>query len=852
MVLCVVLGFGKEITIYFRRKNEYNQRMEELRQEYVEEEPVVTGTVKPAPKPLPDNYSFREPRPENAIYDEAKVNEAATRMPSAHQNTVETLASDKTSDNMNAGTRRRRSKTSTENSNSLNDENASNSKGPNFNFISFINNKRNNGNQENAENVVDEGNTQPSKRNFFSNLPNYIENKKEENETDAPVNKPKQDDNGEPVYKRELRDKFDKNKTKNASDADSKGTDIKNGSASNSDKPVASFSGNKAGLEEIKTNEEEIEAAINDSDNEALKAAKKEAKAPKKRSERKSAKKMDKNELDEAVSKFGESFEDAEEVDDYIYPTYDLLDPVPVLNDKINSDAELMEMADKLQETLKSFGVNVTIEDVVSGPSVTRFELKPEVGVKVNKVKSLSDDIMLSLAVKSIRIEAPIPGKSAIGIEIPNAKKRPVTFRELIEGEEFKDSNAGLAFAVGKDIYGKIIVTDIEKMPHLLVAGATGSGKSVCINTLIMSLLYKYKPNELKLIMIDPKVVELSVYNGIPHLFCPVVTDAKEAAAALNWAVAEMMKRYNKFKELGVRNIKGYNKKVASVPNAEDAGYGHMCSLVLIVDEFADLMAVASKEVEQAVCRIAQLARAAGIHLILATQRPSVDVITGLIKANIPSRIALSTSSAIDSRTIIDMAGAEKLVGHGDMLFFPAGSSEPARLQGSFLTDEEIERVTNFLKDNNDAPVYDRSVTKVVQVTETNDASKEQDDRDEYFEQAARFVIESERASAGQLQRKFKIGFNRAGRILDQLCEAGIVGESEGTKPRAVLVTIPELNMMLGVGAEDDSSEENEDSTEDEINDSVALDALASLEESNDNPSGELTDINTSDDDTND
>ena len=335
-----------------------------------------------------------------------------------------------------------------------------------------------------------------------------------------------------------------------------------------------------------------------------------------------------------------------------------------------------------------------------------------------------------------------------------------------------------------------------------MIAGATGSGKSVCINTLIMSILYKADPKDVKLIMIDPKVVELSVYNGIPHLFCPVVTDPKEAAAALNWAVREMMDRYNKFKELGVRNIAGYNEKIQTVENAEAAGYARMPYLVVIVDEFADLMMVASKEVEDAVCRLAQLARAAGIHLVLATQRPSVNVITGVIKANIPSRIAFSVSSAIDSRTILDKGGAEKLLGKGDMLFFPSGYSEPVRVQGAFVSDKEVSDVVEFLCSNNETPEYDHSVTQIVDEPKEEEAQekKPQDDRDDYFADAGRFVIESDRAAAGQLQRKFSIGFNRAGRIIDQLNKAGVVGPAEGTKPRKVLMTMEEFEQMLSGG----------------------------------------------------
>ena len=483
----------------------------------------------------------------------------------------------------------------------------------------------------------------------------------------------------------------------------------------------------------------------------------------------------------------------------YEFPPIDLLGlPQKVAGSM--SDDELRATAMKLQETLESFNVHVKMGAVTCGPTVTRYELLPEQGVRVNKITNLADDLKLSLAAKSIRIEAPIPGKAAVGIEVPNPTASAVFFRELLEGDTFQKSKSPMTFAVGKDIGGKIIMADISKMPHLLIAGATGSGKSVCINTLIMSILYKSDPKDVKLIMIDPKVVELSVYNGIPHLFCPVVTDPKEAAAALNWAVREMMDRYNKFKELGVRNISGYNDKIQSVPDAEGAGYAKMPYLVVIVDEFADLMMVASKEVEDAVCRLAQLARAAGIHLVLATQRPSVNVITGVIKANIPSRIAFSVSSVTDSRTILDKGGAEKLLGKGDMLFFPSGYSEPVRVQGAFVTDNEVSDVVEFLRQNNDSPEYNNEVTEVVDEPKEVQAPEEKksgSEYDEYFADAGRFVIESDRAAAGQLQRKFSIGFNRAGRIIDQLHKAGVVGPAEGTKPRKVLMTIEEFDRMV-------------------------------------------------------
>ena len=438
--------------------------------------------------------------------------------------------------------------------------------------------------------------------------------------------------------------------------------------------------------------------------------------------------------------------------------------------------------------------MNVTITDISCGPSVTRYEMFPEQGTKVSKILSLTDDIKLNLAASDIRIEAPIPGKAAIGIEIPNKHNQTVHFRDLIESQTFKTFKSKLAFAVGKDIGGKTVVTDLAKMPHLLIAGATGSGKSVCINTLIMSILYKAAPEEVKLIMIDPKMVELSIYNGIPHLLIPVVTDPKKASGALNWAVAEMTNRYKKFTETGVRNIEGYNKKVRELQKSGEIDpetIKKMPQIVIIIDELADLMMVAPGEVEDAIVRLSQLARAAGIHLVIATQRPSVNVITGLIKANVPSRIAFSVSSGVDSRTIIDMNGAEKLLGKGDMLFYPAGYSKPVRVQGAFISDNEISDVVTFLKENEDVAVYDTEVTeKIENKLKSSTVSQE---RDEYFEAAARFVIEKDKASIGMLQRMFKIGFNRAARIVDQLSDAGIVGPEEGTKPRKVLMSSEQL-----------------------------------------------------------
>ena len=467
---------------------------------------------------------------------------------------------------------------------------------------------------------------------------------------------------------------------------------------------------------------------------------------------------------------------------DYIFPPVTLL----IKEQQTQSsgyEQYLKETALKLQQTLESFGVNVTITDISCGPSVTRYEMFPEQGTKVSKIISLTDDIKLNLAASDIRIEAPIPGKAAIGIEIPNKHNQTVHFRDLIESSTFEKFKSRLAFAVGKDIGGKTVVTDLAKMPHLLIAGATGSGKSVCINTLIMSILYKASPEEVKLIMVDPKMVELSIYNGIPHLLIPVVTDPKKASGALNWAVAEMTNRYKKFTETGVRNIEGYNKKVKELQKSGEIDpetIKKMPQIVIIIDELADLMMVAPGEVEDAIVRLSQLARAAGIHLVIATQRPSVNVITGLIKANVPSRIAFSVSSGVDSRTIIDMNGAEKLLGKGDMLFYPAGYSKPVRVQGAFISDSEISDVVEFLKENEDVAVYDTEVTEKIE-SKLNSAAISQE-KDEYFEAAARFVIEKDKASIGMIQRMFKVGFNRAARIVDQLADAGIVGTGRRNK----------------------------------------------------------------------
>lgn len=487
----------------------------------------------------------------------------------------------------------------------------------------------------------------------------------------------------------------------------------------------------------------------------------------------------------------------------YSFPPVSLLkkgDP----NASGDSREHLQEMSARLQATLDNFGVRAHVTNVTCGPSVTRYEIQPEMGVKVSKIVSLTDDIKLNLAVPDIRMEAPIPGKAAIGIEVPNKENVTVAFRDLVESDEFKGHRSDIAFAVGKDISGNVIVADIAKMPHLLIAGATGSGKSVCINTIIMSILYKAHPNDVKLIMIDPKVVELSVYNGIPHLLIPVVTDPKKAAGALHWAVAEMTERYNKFAEYNVRDLKGYNKKAESISAGEDGKKPEkMPQIVIIVDELADLMMVAPGDVEDAICRLAQLARAAGIHLIIATQRPSVNVITGLIKANMPSRIAFSVTSGVDSRTILDMNGAEKLLGKGDMLFYPQGYQKPVRVQGAFVSDTEVSNVVDFMTAKNGQVNYNSEIEEKVKHAAASSGSQggmgisSSDERDVYFAEAGKFVIEKEKGSIGMLQRMFKVGFNRAARIMDQLEAAGVVGPEEGTKPRKVLMTKEEFEQYI-------------------------------------------------------
>lgn len=467
-----------------------------------------------------------------------------------------------------------------------------------------------------------------------------------------------------------------------------------------------------------------------------------------------------------------------------------------------DSTKELKETALRLQQTLNTFGVKVTITDISQGPSVTRYEMQPEQGVKVSKIVGLADDIKLNLAATDIRIEAPIPGKAAVGIEVPNKENMTVALRDLLESKEFKEFPSNIAFAVGKDIAGKTVVADIAKMPHMLIAGSTGSGKSVCINTIIMSILYKAHPDDVKLIMVDPKVVELSVYNGIPHLLIPVVTDPKKASAALHWGVSEMEDRYRKFADFNVRDLKGYNKKVESMQeNGEEDAPAKMPQIVIIVDELADLMMVSPGEVEESICRLAQLARAAGIHLIIATQRPSVDVITGLIKANMPSRVAFAVSSGVDSRTILDMNGAEKLLGKGDMLFYPQGYSKPARIQGAFVSDKEVSDVVDFLKNQMIGNTYAEDIEEKIKNIGSGAGGSSSDgegsELDELFERAGRFIIEKDKASIGMLQRMFKIGFNRAARIMDQLCEYGVVGEEEGTKPRKILMGREQFEQLV-------------------------------------------------------
>ncbi len=469
----------------------------------------------------------------------------------------------------------------------------------------------------------------------------------------------------------------------------------------------------------------------------------------------------------------------------YELPSTELLNPVPEDNSQ-QDKKEILANAKLLEETLSSFGIEAKVVQISRGPAITRYELQPSAGVKVSRIVSLSDDIALNLAAQQVRIVAPIPGKAAVGIEVPNKSISMVTLREVLESDGIQEAESKLAFSLGKDISGKPIVADLAKMPHLLVAGATGSGKSVCINTIITSILFRARPDEVKFLMIDPKVVELNIYNGIPHLILPVVTDPKKASIALNWAVQEMTDRYKLFAEAGCRDITGYNRKLT----AAGKGTG-MPKIVVIIDELADLMMVAPNAVEDAICRLAQMARAAGIHLIVATQRPSVDVITGVIKANVPSRIAFAVSSMMDSRTIIDMGGAEKLLGKGDMLYYPVGMPKPMRVQGSFISDTEVEDLIEFIKGQSGEVTYNPEILDTVKTQEFNDA-----EADEFLEQAIEFVIASRQASASLLQRKFRVGYNRAARLIDSMEERGIVGPTMGSKPREVLMSADEYDNL--------------------------------------------------------
>lgn len=521
-----------------------------------------------------------------------------------------------------------------------------------------------------------------------------------------------------------------------------------------------------------------------------------------------------------------------EEEDNYVFPPVDLL-AKPKATATFDKNA-IQAVAIKLQKTLASFGVEARVTDVTKGPTVTRYELAPSTGVKVSKIVNLADDIALNLAAKSIRIEAPIPGKAAVGIEVPNTVSESVFLREVIESKAFKDHSSKIGFALGKDAAGDVIIADIAKMPHVLVAGATGSGKSVCINSIIISILYKAKPSEVKLILIDPKMVELSGYNGIPHLLIPVVTDPKKAAGALNWAVQEMVNRYSLFASKGVKDIKGYNKVM------EKEGLAKLPQIVIIIDELADLMMVAPNDVEDAICRLAQMARAAGMHLVIATQRPSVDVITGIIKANIPSRIAFTVSSQVDSRTILDSAGAEKLLGKGDMLYFPVGETKPLRVQGAFVSESEIEKIVEHIKSNCEDTTYSDDIIKSIENSSVltgkskskgnqDEASKEDDDSDVLLNDAIDLVIDMGSASASMLQRKFKIGYSRAGRIIDQMEERGLISGYDGSKPRQVLVSKAEWQ-QLKMGNLDATSNDFENNTSSGATDTVNNTTAASSE----------------------
>ena len=496
------------------------------------------------------------------------------------------------------------------------------------------------------------------------------------------------------------------------------------------------------------------------------------------------------------------------EEENYEYPPVSLLGKNMKKANKAGAKA-LTEKATQLQRTLHSFGVSAKVENISVGPAITRYELKPAEGVRVSKIANLADDIALNLAAESIRIEAPIPGKQAVGIEIPNKEKESVPLRDVIESDEFEDNKSKLTVALGKDVAGNIVLADIAKMPHVLIAGSTGSGKSVCINTIITSIIYNAKPSEVKMVMVDPKVVELSVYNGIPHLLIPVVTDPRKAAGALAWAVQEMDHRYNLFAEKGVRDLKGFNAVIEK--EAEDGTAGKLPQIVIIIDELADLMMVAAKEVEDSICRLAQKARAAGMHLVIATQRPSVDVITGLIKANVPSRIAFAVSSQIDSRTILDQVGAEKLLGKGDMLYYPASASKPVRVQGAFVSDGEVEKIVDFVKSNGVA-TYNEDILEEIEKSNKSDGQKEQeaeeDDMDPLLMEAIETVVEIGQASTSFIQRRFKVGYARAGRIIDQMEARGIISGYEGSKPRQVLITMERWNELKMAKPPAETSEE--------------------------------------------
>ena len=550
-----------------------------------------------------------------------------------------------------------------------------------------------------------------------------------------------------------------------------------------SDFEVATERENERKIDEFLNIEEPIESQIPEEVPYKEKVISKEG-SLKKESLDNSTKEVISNEIDNHINGLGNE----KEIKEYVFPKTELLNFNGKTKLNSTDKKELIDSANKLEETLGSFGVDAKVVQVTKGPSVTRFELQPSPGVKVSKIVNLSDDIALGLAASGVRIEAPIPGKAAVGIEVPNKKQTPVFLREVLDSNEFKNSDKKLAFALGKDIGGSVVVGDLSKMPHTLIAGATGSGKSVCINSLIISILYKYSPDDVKLLMVDPKVVELNVYNGIPHLLIPVVTDPKKAAAALNWAVNEMTRRYNLFAEMGVRNIDSYNGLLAKGVIEEKLPY-----IVIIVDELADLMMVCPNDVEDYIGRLAQMARAAGMHLVIATQRPSVDVITGVIKANIPSRISFAVSSQVDSRTILDSAGAEKLLGKGDMLYYPVGESKPLRVQGCFISEEEVENVVQFIKDDESGLNYEESIIEHINSEADEKTIEGGEDVDELLSEAINLVVDFEQASTSFLQRRLRVGFNRASRIMDQLEERGIISQKDGSRPRQVLVKKEDL-----------------------------------------------------------